>query len=124
MRVESTQLQANDDVAASAQFELARTLYKVQNCRCEKVGTAERIDHRQRLFLFGKISGLNDKDSALAAGYSLSVVESTKPRIWKNRLRRGFERLQDAGAVRRPVANRTPRLHDRKLRAPGSPWAR
>ena len=35
----------------------------------------------QRLFLFGKLSGLNDKDAAIAAGYSLSVAENTKQRI-------------------------------------------
>ena len=37
----------------------------------------------QRLFLFGKLGGLNDKDAALAAGYSLSVSENCKSRIWK-----------------------------------------
>jgi phage terminase small subunit len=35
----------------------------------------------QRIFLYGKLSGLNDKDAALAAGYSLSVAENTKQRI-------------------------------------------
>ena len=35
---------------------------------------------RQRLFLFGKLSGLNDKDAALAAGYSLSVAEKREVR--------------------------------------------
>jgi hypothetical protein len=35
----------------------------------------------QRLFLFGKLSGLNDKDAAITAGYSVSVVENTKQRI-------------------------------------------
>ena len=43
------------------------------------------LTNRQRLFLFGKLSGLNDKDAALAAGYSLSVAENTKQRIWKPR---------------------------------------
>jgi len=47
----------------------------------------------QRLFLFGKLSGLNDKDAAIAAGYSLSVAENTKQRIWKPRVRAGFGRL-------------------------------
>jgi hypothetical protein len=32
----------------------------------------------QRLFSFGKFSGLNDKDSAIAVGYSVSVAENTK----------------------------------------------
>jgi hypothetical protein len=48
----------------------------------------------QRLFLFGKLSGLNDKEAALAAGYSESVAENTKQRIWKPRVRAEFERLQ------------------------------
>lgn len=48
----------------------------------------------QRLFLFGKLSGLNDKDAAIAAGYSVSVAENTKQRIWKPRVRAEFERLQ------------------------------
>jgi hypothetical protein len=47
----------------------------------------------QRLFLFGKLSGLNDKDAALAAGYSLSVAENTKQRIWKPQVRTEFERV-------------------------------
>src|SRR5215469_995207 len=34
------------------------------------------LTDRQRLFLFGKLSGLNDKDAALAAGYSVSVAEN------------------------------------------------
>jgi len=48
----------------------------------------------QRLFLFGKLRGLNDKDAALAAGYSVSVAKNTKQRIWKPRVRSEFERLQ------------------------------
>lgn len=52
----------------------------------------------QRLFLFGKLSGLNDKDAAIAAGYSVSVAENTKQRIWKPRVRAEFERLKRLGA--------------------------
>ena len=48
----------------------------------------------QRLFLFAKLSGLNDKDAAIAAGYSVSVAENTKQRVWKPRVREEFERLQ------------------------------
>jgi len=48
----------------------------------------------QRLFLFGKLSGLNDKDAAIAAGYSLSVAENTKQRIWKPLVRTEYERLK------------------------------
>jgi hypothetical protein len=49
---------------------------------------------RQRTFLLEKLVGLNDKESALAAGYSLSVAENTKQKIWANPLMRAeFERL-------------------------------
>src|SRR6516225_3820050 len=51
------------------------------------------LTDRQRLFLFGKLSGLNDKDAAIAAGYSVSVAENTKQRIWKPQVRAEFERL-------------------------------
>jgi len=51
------------------------------------------LTDRQRLFLLGKLGGLNDKDAALAAGYSLSVAENTKQRIWKLQVRAEFERL-------------------------------
>jgi phage terminase small subunit len=37
---------------------------------------------------------LNDKDAAIAAGYSVSVAENTKQRIWKPRVRAEFERLR------------------------------
>jgi Terminase small subunit len=42
------------------------------------------LTDRQRRFILEKIAGLNDKDAALAAGYSLSVAENTKQRVWKN----------------------------------------
>jgi hypothetical protein len=48
----------------------------------------------QRLFLFGKLSGLTDKDAALAAGYSLSVAENTKQRIWKPQVSAEYERVK------------------------------
>jgi DNA-directed RNA polymerase specialized sigma24 family protein len=54
----------------------------------------------QRLFLFGKLSGLNDKEVALAAGYSVSVAENTKQRIWKPRVRNEWERLRSVVANR------------------------
>jgi hypothetical protein len=42
-----------------------------------------------------KILGLNDKEAALAADYSLSVAESTKAKIWgKRQVRIEFERLK------------------------------
>jgi hypothetical protein len=49
---------------------------------------------RQRVFILEKLVGLSDKDAALAAGYSLSVAENTKQRIWKPRVREEFERLR------------------------------
>lgn len=52
------------------------------------------LTNMQRLFLFGKLSGLNDKDAAIAAGYSVSVAENTKQRIWKPRVHAEFVRLQ------------------------------
>lgn len=51
---------------------------------------------RQRMFILEKLVGRNDKDAALSAGYSLSVAENTKQRIWKPRVRAEFERLASA----------------------------
>ena len=56
----------------------------------------------ERHFLFGKLSGLNDKDAAIAAGYSVSVAENTKQRIWKPQVRAEFERLQCRPQNRKP----------------------
>jgi hypothetical protein len=61
------------------------------------------LTEMQRLFLFGKLGGLNDKDAALAAGYSESVAENTKQRIWKPRVCEEFQLLQGS-------------LRDRKMR--------
>jgi hypothetical protein len=52
------------------------------------------LTDRQRLFLFGKLSGLNDKNAALAAGYALSVAENTKQRIWKPQVGTEYERVR------------------------------
>jgi phage terminase small subunit len=60
---------------------------------------AERINgllRRQRTFLLEKLVGLNDKEAALAAGYTLSVAENTKQKIWaKPLVRAEFERLKN-----------------------------
>lgn len=48
---------------------------------------------RQHVFVLEKLVGLNDKNAALAAGYSLSVAENTKQRIWNRRVSEEFERL-------------------------------
>jgi hypothetical protein len=48
---------------------------------------------RQRMFILEELVGRSDKEAALSAGYSLSVAENTKQRIWKPRVRAEFERL-------------------------------
>jgi len=58
------------------------------------------LTRRQRTFVLEKLVGLNDKDAALAAGYSLSVAENTKQRIWKPRVRAEWERLRREVAAR------------------------
>jgi phage terminase small subunit len=58
----------------------------------------------QRTFVLEKLTGLNDKDAAIAAGYSLSVAENTKQRIWKAKVRAEYERLK--GQLFRIVAER------------------
>jgi phage terminase small subunit len=55
-----------------------------------------RLTRRQRVFVLEKLAGLNDRDAALAAGYSLSVAENTKQRIWKPRVRAEFERIRNS----------------------------
>jgi len=52
------------------------------------------LTRRQRTFILEKLVGLNDKDAALAAGYSLSVAENTKQRICKPQVRAEWERLR------------------------------
>jgi phage terminase small subunit len=57
---------------------------------------SDEITRLQRTFLLEKLVGLNDKDAALAAGYSLSVAENTKQKIWaKQGVRKQFERLKE-----------------------------
>jgi Terminase small subunit len=58
------------------------------------------LTRRQRVFILEKLVGLNDKDAALAAGYSLSVAENTKQRIWKPRVRAEWERLRSEVATK------------------------
>ena len=55
------------------------------------------LTRKQHAFIREKILGLNDKDAALAAGYSLSVAENTKQKLWaKPEMRSTFERLRDS----------------------------
>ncbi len=58
------------------------------------------LTRRQRTFVLEKLVGLNDKDAALSAGYSLSVAENTKQRIWKPQVRAEWERLRCELAAR------------------------
>ena len=58
------------------------------------------LTRRQRAFVLEKLVGLNDKDAALSAGYSLSVAENTKQRIWKPHVRAEWERLRSELAAR------------------------
>src|SRR5258706_15485250 len=74
-------------------FELSKPLTPEEELEQRRSELRNGLTDRQRLFLFGKLSGLNDKDAAIAAGYSLSVAENTKQRIWKPRVRAEFERL-------------------------------
>lgn len=39
------------------------------------------LTRRQHAFIREKVLGMNDKEAALAAGYSLSVAENTKQKI-------------------------------------------
>lgn len=57
-----------------------------------------RLTRRQRHFVLEKLLGHCDKDAALLAGYSLSVAENTKQRVWKPIVRAEFERLQSEPA--------------------------
>jgi hypothetical protein len=51
------------------------------------------LTDRELIFILEKLVGLNDKNAALAAGYSLSVAENTKQRIWNRRVIEEFKRL-------------------------------
>jgi hypothetical protein len=81
---------------ASDIFEHAKPLSPEEALEQHRSELRNCLTDMQRLFLFGKLSGLNDKDAAIAAGYSVSVAENTKQRIWKPRVRAEFERLQAA----------------------------
>jgi hypothetical protein len=79
---------------------------RIQRCvNAKRTDLRNGLTRRQRTFILEKLVGLNDKDAALAAGYSLSVAENTKQRIWKPRVRAEWERLRCEVAV----GIRTPR---------------
>jgi hypothetical protein len=53
------------------------------------------ITRRQHAFVREKILGMNDKEAAIAAGYSHSVAENTKQKIWaRPGVKEEFERLK------------------------------
>ena len=87
---------ASLDVAREMEDSLedARPLSPEEELERRRCELRNGLTDMQRLFLFGKLSGLNDKDAAIAAGYSVSVAENTKQRIWKPRVRAEFERLK------------------------------
>jgi hypothetical protein len=76
---------------ASSPFEQARIQDFVKAKRSD---LRNGLTRRQRTFVLEKLVGLNDKDAAFAAGYSLSVAENTKQRIWKPQVRAEWERLR------------------------------
>jgi hypothetical protein len=79
---------------ASDIFEPSKLLSPEEELEARRSELRNGLTDMQRLFMFGKLSGLNDKDAAIAAGYSVSVAENTKQRIWKPRVRAAFARLQ------------------------------
>jgi hypothetical protein len=79
---------------ASDVFEPSKPLTPEEELEQRRLELRNDLTDMQRLFLFGKLSGLNDKDAAIAAGYSVSVAENTKQRIWKPRVSAEFDRLQ------------------------------
>jgi hypothetical protein len=60
------------------------------------------LTKRQCIFILEKLVGLNHKNAALSAGYSLSVSENSKQRILNDRLNAEFERLKSEVASRIP----------------------
>lgn len=55
---------------------------------------SQRLNRRQQAFVCAKIAGFNDKEAALTAGYSPSVAENTKQKVWKPWVRAEFNRLR------------------------------
>jgi hypothetical protein len=78
----------SDEVCASEQANMQEFV------EAKRSDLRNGLTRRQRTFILEKLVGLNDKDAALSAGYSLSVAENTKQRIWKPRVRAEWERLR------------------------------
>ena len=67
----------------------------------KRIRRSDEITRLQRTFLLEKLVGLNDKDAAIAAGYSLSIAKNTKQKIWaKPGVQKEFERLKEIIRVR------------------------
>jgi phage terminase small subunit len=67
----------------------------MQRKMVKRSGRPRGLSRRQRAFTREKVLGLNDKEAALAAGYSLSVAENTSQKIWsKPQVRAEFARLK------------------------------
>src|SRR6516165_7308472 len=75
-------------------FELPKPPTLEEQLKRRRSELRNGLTNRQRLFLFGKLRGLNDKNAALAAGYSVSVAENTKQWIWKPQVRTEYERVR------------------------------
>ena len=69
-------------------------LRKYEQARRRRSDLLNGLTRRQRHFIVEKLLGFCDKDAALLAGYSLSVAENTKQRLWKEPVRAQFERLR------------------------------
>jgi hypothetical protein len=78
----------SDETAASEQADVQEVV------KAKRSELRNGLTRRQRTFVLEKLVGLNDKDAALSAGYSLSVAENTKQRIWKPGVRAEWERLR------------------------------
>ncbi len=67
------------------------------------------LTRKQHAFVREKVLGMSDKEAALAVGYSLSVAENTKQKIWKPPVRAEFERLNESlrakGMDKNPIAD-------------------
>jgi len=78
---------------ASDISEFAEPLTPEEELKARRSELRNGLTDMQRMFLFGKLGGLNDKDAAIAAGYSVSVAENTKQRVWKPRVHAEYERI-------------------------------
>ena len=70
---------------------------RLRECEAAEQRRSELLNgltRRQRHFILEKLMGNCDRDAALLAGYSLSVAENTKQRVWKPVVRAEFERIQ------------------------------